>query len=102
VPGRYAQTAVPALIDEMVGRGARRQGLTARLAGGATMFANLIAPGLIHTGERNVLAAREALHIAGVAVAGEWVGGEFGRTCELDLASGRVQVRSVKHGSRDL
>ena len=66
------------------------------------MFSNLIAPGLIHTGERNVLATREALHSAGIPLRGEWVGGDFGRSVELDLESGRLTTASVRHGAREL
>jgi chemotaxis protein CheD len=82
--------------------GAARATITARVVGGASMFTNLIAPGLIHTGERNVLAAREALHTRGVPVIGEWVGGDFGRTVIFDLATGKVTARSVRHGTREL
>ncbi len=102
VPGRYAQTAVPRLLEAVVALGAARVTLTARLVGGASMFSNLVAPGLIHTGERNVLAAREALHTLGIPVVGEWVGGDFGRTVLFELATGRVTVSSVRHGARDL
>jgi chemotaxis protein CheD len=100
--GRYAQTAVPTLLQAMVLAGAQRATTVARLVGGAAMFSNLIAPGLIHTGERNVLATREALHAAGIPLRGEWVGGDFGRSVELDLASGRVTASSVRHGVREL
>lgn len=102
VPGRYAQSAVPALLDAVLALGASRAALTARIAGGASMFTNLIAPGLIHTGERNVLATREALHSRGVPVIGEWVGGDFGRTVVFDLATGKVTVSSVRQGVREL
>lgn len=102
VPARYAQSAVPALLEAMLSAGASRGSVTARIAGGASMFANLIAPGLIHTGERNVLATREALHASGIPVTGEWVGGDFGRTVVLDLATGTVTVSSVRHGTREL
>ena len=102
VPARYAQSAVPALIEAVLGGGASRASLTARIAGGASMFSNLIAPGLIHTGERNVLATREALHTHGIPVTGEWVGGDFGRTVIFDLATGKVTASSVRHGVRDL
>lgn len=102
VPGRYAQTAVPRLLETVLELGAARATVTARLVGGASMFTNLIAPGLIHTGERNVLAAREALHSRGVPVIGEWVGGDFGRTVIFDLATGKVIARSVRHGTREL
>lgn len=101
-PGRYAQTAVPRLLEAVLGLGAVRTTLTARLVGGASMFTNLIAPGIIHTGERNVLAAREALHTLGIPVVGEWVGSNFGRTVVFELATGRVTASSVRHGAHDL
>jgi chemotaxis protein CheD len=101
-PSRYAQTAIPLLQQQMLQLGASRGHITARLAGGAAMFANLLAPGLIHTGERNVLATREALHAAGIPLRAEWVGGDFGRSVELDLATGRVTAASVRHGAREL
>jgi chemotaxis protein CheD len=102
LPGRYAQSAIPLLIEQVLAAGADRARLTGRLAGGAAMFANLSAPGMIHMGERNTLAAREALHGQGVRVIGEWVGGDFGRSVSYDLATGVVRVSSVRHGVRDL
>jgi chemotaxis protein CheD len=100
--GRYAQTAIPRLLDLMVAAGARPEQVVGRLVGGAAMFSNLMAPGLIHTGERNVLATREALHTAKIPLRGEWVGGDFGRSVEFDLATGRVTAASVRHGAREL
>jgi chemotaxis protein CheD len=102
VAGRYAETAVPLLVARMEEAGADRGRLVARLAGGGAMFAALGAPGTIHMGDRNVLAVREALSAAGVPISGEWVGGEFGRSLVFDLASGRLEVSSVRHGSREL
>ncbi|MBS1241988.1 MAG: hypothetical protein H6R40_1415 [Gemmatimonadetes bacterium] len=102
VPGRYAQTAVPLLVAQLEAAGADRGRLVARLAGGAAMFVGLAPPGAIQTGDRNILAVREALSAAGIPIAGEWVGGDFGRSLVFDLASGRVEVASVRHGSREL
>ena len=102
VPGRYAQSAVPALLEAVLSLGGTRDAVTARIAGGASMFTNLVAPGLIHTGERNVLSTREALHSRGIPVTGEWVGGDFGRTVVFDLATGKVTASSVRHGAREL
>jgi chemotaxis protein CheD len=101
-PGRYAQTAIPLLVQQLQQAGANRSDITARLVGGAAMFSNLLAPGLIHTGERNVLATREALHTAGIPLRAEWVGGDFGRSVDFDLATGKVTAASVRHGAREL
>ena len=91
-------TAVPRLLELMAERGASRRRVTARLVGGASMFAALSPPGTIQMGERNVVASRQVLHNHGIPLVGEAVGGDFGRTVRLDIASGTLEVRSVAHG----
>ena len=99
-PGRYAQTAVPALIERMIARGARTPSIVARLVGGASMFVSLSPPGTIQMGDRNVVAAREALHRHGIRLIGEAVGGDFGRTAAFDLETGRIMITSYNRGSQ--
>ena len=53
-------------------------------------------------GERNVVACRQALYQHGVALVGEATGGDFGRTVQLWVADGRVEVSSVAHGIQSL
>lgn len=101
-PGRYAQTAVPALIERMIARGARAPSIVARLVGGASMFVSLTPPGTIQMGDRNVVAAREALHRHGIRLVGEAVGGDFGRTAEFDLTTGKVSVTSYGRAGAEL
>ncbi len=101
-PGKVPQTAVPKLLEEMYARGASSRRIAARLAGGASMFASLSAPGTIQMGERNVVAARQALHAHTLPIVGEAIGGDYGRTVRLYVASGRVEVSSVAHGQSEL
>lgn len=103
-PAKVPETAVPALVAEMqrLGAGAARQ-LTARLVGGASMFGALLAGGSgVNIGERNVVAAREAVRAAGIPLVGEDVGGDHGRSVFLYLEDGRVLVRSLRAGDREL
>lgn len=100
--GRFAATAPNLLLREMRRLGATPGGVTARLAGGASMFTNLAAPGTIQVGERNVLAVREALRILSIPVTGESVGGGHGRNVEFDPATGRVIVTSYAHAPEQL
>ena len=93
---RYATTAIPALVDEMIAAGAARNGLTARLVGGACMFRELLPKGEPNIGERNVAAARLALREKVIPIVGEDVGGDFGRSVFFKLSDGRVRVTS--HG----
>ncbi len=102
LPGRFAPGAVSALLEGMAGLGADPRRLTARLVGGASMFTQLQPPGTIQMGERNVHAVREALHRHGIRLTGEAVGGDFGRSVEFDVGTGRVRVTSYQHEPFDL
>jgi chemotaxis protein CheD len=97
---KFAETAVPMLLEEMARQGAGPVSrLQARLAGGASMFAALLHMGGLNVGERNVIAARAALEQAGVALVGEDTGGDFGRSVYFHLRDGRLEVRSLKRGT---
>ena len=101
-PAKFPQTAVPRLLELMADRGARPRRITARLAGGASMFAALAPPGTIQMGERNVVASRQVLNSHGIPLVGQAVGGDYGRTVRLLVACGTVQVSSLAHGTQTL
>jgi chemotaxis protein CheD len=86
---------VPLLVERLKALGADPRRLVAKLAGGASMFSQLVTPGTIQMGERNVLAARSALRAAAIAIVGESVGGDRGRTVRFYIKDGRVEIRSV-------
>jgi chemotaxis protein CheD len=101
-PARFPQSAVPRLLQLMVDEGARPDRVTGRLAGGASMFATLAPPGTMQMGERNLVAARQALNANGVPLVGEAVGGDYGRTVRMRVSDGRVEVTTVAHGVQHL
>jgi chemotaxis protein CheD len=101
-PAKSPHTAVPRLLELMGARGASPRRVTARLVGGASMFAALSPPGTIQMGERNVVASRQVLHSHGLPLVGEAVGGDYGRTIRLHVADGTLEVRSVAHGIQTL
>ena len=94
-PARFAETAVPLLVEEMVRHGADALEVTVRLIGGAAMFRALIPAGTSHMGQRNVSACRLAVRKAGLRLIAEAVGGDHGRSVWFDVATGQVTVRSV-------
>lgn len=94
-PAKFPETAVPFLIERLRELGADPRRLIGKLAGGASMFAQLMTPGSLQMGDRNVLASREALRVAGIALAGEAVGGGSGRSVHMSVADGRVEIRTV-------
>jgi len=99
-PAKCPQTAVPALLERMAQRGASPRRITARIAGGASMFAALAPLGTVQMGERNVVAARETLRSVGLPLVGEDVGADYGRTVRFHVADGRMEISSVMHGVR--
>jgi len=101
-PAKFPETAVPLLVERLVALGAVRERLRARLVGGASMFASVASPRAAQMGERNVIAARDACKKAHVPVIGEDTGNDYGRSIYLYLPAGRLEVRSVLHGIRQL
>jgi len=94
-PAKFPETAVPLLLQRLSAIGADPRRLVAKLAGGASMFSQLLTPGSIQMGERNIAASRAALRHAGIPVVAEAVGGEKGRSVRFHLADGRVETRTV-------
>lgn len=98
---KFPGTAVPMLLEEMRALGARGP-MSAKIVGGASMFAALLPAGGINMGERNIEATRATLERAGVPIIAEDTGGEYGRSVYFDLATGKVQVKSLRMGNREL
>jgi len=94
-PGKFPQTAVPALMARLRQLGAEPDRLVGKLVGGASMFAALLERGTVHMGERNILACSSALRQAGIPLVAQDVGGEQGRSVWLEAGTGRVVVRSI-------
>lgn len=90
--GKFADRAVPALLERMASIGASRQRLQALLIGGAQMFA-VGSSSTLDIGKRNEEAVREALTSAGMDVHAADTGGNQGRTVRVYVGSGRVTVK---------
>jgi chemotaxis protein CheD len=102
-PAKFPETIVPIMLAEMRALGmASNARVAAKIAGGASMFGQLVNGTGINVGERNVLATREALAAAGVQLLAEDTGLDYGRSVYFHLADGRVDVRSLKKGDRVL
>ena len=101
-PAKFPTTAVPLVLEQMGRLGASDRRVRATIVGGASMFGNLIPAGGINIGERNIVSVREVLAQADVPIVAEDTGGDYGRSVYLYLADGRVEVRSLRRGSRVL
>jgi len=95
---KFPSTAVPLLLEQMRALGARLERVTAKIAGGASMFASLLPSSTLQMGERNIIATREALERAKIPIVGQDVGGGYGRSVYFHVNSGAVDVRSLSKG----
>jgi len=97
---KFVDTAVDALIIEMEKLGAVKSAIIAKLAGGAQMFSFSQSSDLMRIGYRNVIAAKEKLRQLGVPLVAEDTGGNYGRTIELDSATGILLVKTIGYGTK--
>lgn len=93
--GKYADTAIPALLKELARRGSSKAHLEAYLTGGADMFARSEDRRLTSVGEMNIGATRDLLTQHGVSVVYEDTGGSRGRVVQFDNGSAQIQVRTL-------
>jgi chemotaxis protein CheD len=90
--GKFADTAIPAMIQEMRRMNADISNIRAKIAGGAQMF-NFPSFSL-SIGERNIQKVREVLKKNGIKIVGEEVGKNYGRTVEFYTLTGKMIVRT--------
>ena len=98
-PGKFADTAIPYMLDLLKQRGAHAPVLVAKLIGGACMFGG---KGPMQVGESNMQAVLKALQAAHVRVAAKDVGGNAGRRVLLDCQTGLLTVNTVGNPPRTL
>jgi chemotaxis protein CheD len=91
-PGKYADTAIPAMIDDMERTAGRklRARITAKIFGGASMFPTGVS---LDIGRSNQTAVEQVLAALDVAVVGRDMGGETGRRLTFSTVTGIVSVK---------
>ena len=89
---KYADRAVPRLIEDVCAQGASKSRLVIKIAGGAQMaLTNAVNP-IFKIGEQNVSAVLEAIKREGLRVRAKETGGNRGRTLRMNAASGEIRV----------
>jgi chemotaxis protein CheD len=92
-PAKYADQAVPKLIERMKRLGANGA-LVAKLVGGARMF-DTNGSTIGRLGEKNIKQIRSLLKQAHIRLVASDVGGSLARTAFFDIETGRVTIRSL-------
>lgn len=91
-PGKFVDTAIPKLIEEMEVLAGGELKLTAKIAGGACMFAKALAANI---GLQNTESCERLLGELRIPILAKHCGGSKGRRMSLDTANGRVVIEIV-------
>ncbi|HOW81125.1 MAG TPA: chemotaxis protein CheD [Spirochaetota bacterium] len=93
-PEKYAETAIPLLVNQLIKDGAKKEFLSAKIAGGASMFKFESNIALGQIGDRNIEETKKMLNKLGVPLLEEDVGGNTGRVIDFFLEDGRLKVKA--------
>ncbi|ASV76881.1 Chemotaxis protein CheD [Thermogutta terrifontis] len=88
-PGKFADTAIPYMLEQLARMGCPKPGLVAKIAGGANMFR---VGGPLQIGDDNVATIREILKMAGIPITAEDVGGTHGRKITFTCSTGEMLI----------
>lgn len=92
-PGYFADTAIPALLEQMskFGCNKRGKGMVVKLCGGANV---MDTNDTFQIGKRNALAVKKILWSYGMGAVAEDLGKNFSRTVSISVATGHVTLSS--------
>ncbi len=92
---KFADTGIEDLIIELEKKGVKRSSLSAKIAGGATMFQFSGNSVLGSVGDRNVKAVKETLARFNIRIVAEDTGADYGRTILFDPVTKGLSIRSA-------
>ena len=87
--GKFADLAIPAMVEQLEQLGALRSSMIAKIAGGACMFG---PGGPLQIGAANIEAVIHAFTAIKIPIAGQDVGGSKGRRVRFHSADGSLTV----------
>ncbi len=92
---KFADTGVEELLKQVVAKGASKDRLIAKIAGGAQMFSvNKNSP-MLQVGQRNVDAVKKKLKELGIKLTAEDTGLNYGRTVIFYPETGEYLIRAI-------
>jgi len=99
-PGKFADLAVPFLVEELLKKHAQRDRLKAKYAGGAQMFANVVSGGadFLAVGVRNAAETLAFLNKFKIRIVASDTGGNKGRTVEFNTETWMLSVKVLGKG----
>ena len=91
--GKYANIAVPSLLEKMLSLGSKKEDLIIKIVGGAQMFNFKNSSSALNIGRRNIIAVKNAVEDIGLCIHKSHTGGNKGRTFSLNVLNGTFYLK---------
>ena len=101
-PSRFVNSAVKTMLEEMEKKGCSRSRIVVKIFGGAHMFSFINTDSVLNVGQKNIEMAISVLKELNMKISGQEVGGTFGRTIYLNTDDGKVLVKTVSWGEKEV
>ncbi len=98
----YSDAAIEGMLDDLLRSGSMRERLVAKIAGGAQMFTLPSCSMENSPGWRNVETVMRKLNEEGIPLIGKDVGKNHGRTVEFYAESGRMLIKTISEGIKEI
>ena len=92
---KFADTGIKQLIEQLEQKGVSRMSLSAKIAGGAQMFAFNTANEMLKVGLRNAEAVRKVLASYRIKIISEDCGENYGRTIEFYPETSELHIKAI-------
>lgn len=99
---KFADTCIPYVVERLTQKGGSASRLIIKIVGGAQVLQVAGLKNRLDIGNRNIEAVKEALQKARLRLAAEEVGGTFGRTMQFFISSGKIVIKTVGQGEREI
>ena len=101
-PLRFVNYVIQNTVEELEKCGCSKTRIEAKLFGGAHMFGFISSESVLNVGDKNIEMAKAILAEIGIKISADETSGTFGRTITLDLETGKVLIRTVAWGEREV
>ena len=91
---KFAETAVPYMVELLTKEGCKAPNMIAKIAGGASMFQFAASFALGNIGDKNVETTLKMLERFKIPVLEQDVGGNLGRVIDFNIADGSLKVKA--------
>jgi len=99
---KFADTGISDMVGELLKRGAAKNRMKAKMAGGASMFdiKDNSASDMMAIGRRNVQSCRDTLKSLGIELIAHATGGTRGRTIVFDIETAMLTIKIINKGEK--